>query len=247
MDLWDVDAVAGAGKTHAACEFIASLPATNFVVVMPTKKLIKTTIAAFNKRHPGCKGRTTAFYADACNKPVTGRIADHLLKTPPDTGSIIFVTHEAFIRLPHWHLKGAWHVIVDEAMATTYSGTFTLSENRGKLIDLLSVRRDSCVDGYLRVEAADGHGIRAIAQNKRKDQITALFSALASKLIDSSYWHVFVEADRAAWLAASVNLRGIRISHRHGCQPAAHDDVSPLHQRGMHLPAPSADHQPAAL
>jgi hypothetical protein len=206
-----VDAVTGSGKTTAATNFAVSIPTTNFCFVMPTKKLIINTVNELKQRHPEAADRISVFYAEPFQGPVTGRITEFVKTVHADQGCLLFITHEAFLRLPHWHLKKHWHLIVDEVFQATYGETFTLHEHRLELLDLLRlIPYDS---KYSRVEPTDNAAIRSTAINAHGDQITAFFASLSSKLVDSSFWRLFVDTKQfeqfTAGRIAQIELHGL--------------------------------------
>jgi hypothetical protein len=163
---------------------------------MPTEALIASATASLVSRHPEIAGRIKVFVSESFGSPVSTRIVEFLKATPADRGVIMFITHEAFLRLPHWHLRQAWHLIVDEVLTVTYSESFTLTENKSKLIDLMTLLPEA--NGYALLQAADHLKVRAISENAKQDQVTAQFAALADKLMPRSQWQLYVRAGEFA-------------------------------------------------
>jgi hypothetical protein len=194
INLSYVDAVTGSGKTRAATDLAVSLPGANFCFVMPTRKLINNTVSDLRERHPSAWQRVEVLVSGSAREPVTSRIVEFIKQVHPDQGRILFITHEAFMRIPHWHLARHWHLVVDEVPQVTYCETFTLSENRDRLLELLSFGPHD--EDYLEIEARQHSIINAAAKNRKRDQITALFQALAGKLTSSSQWQLFVEREQ---------------------------------------------------
>ena len=185
QQFYKVDSVTGAGKTRAALDCAAETPTVNYVVVMPTKRLIGRAIKDLKKRRPAIAKQIKVIYSSRTERSlVTGQIYEFLKSVKAEQGVILFVTHSAFLRMRHWHRQDHWHVIIDEIIEVTYDEKFSLYENRDKLVELLHLHR--CDDKYSYIDASDTDRIREIARNGKRDKITAIFQDLAAKLDDRS-------------------------------------------------------------
>ena len=172
----------------------------NYAIVMPTKKLIRQAIAKLKDRlkrssHPDITDRIKMIVSDAnIDEKVSTRIHEFLKTVGKNDGRILFITHEAFQRVRHWHNREHWHIIVDEVMEAVYSETFTLKRHRHILLDLIQTEPHD--EKYSRVVAVDQAKIEEWAVNNDDDMVMALFSSLASRVNPLSNWSVFVETEQ---------------------------------------------------
>ena len=87
QQFYKVDSVTGAGKTRAALDCAAETPTVNYVVVMPTKRLIGRAIKDLKERRPAVTKQIKAIYSSRIELGlVTGQIAEFLKTVNSRTG-----------------------------------------------------------------------------------------------------------------------------------------------------------------
>jgi hypothetical protein len=100
----------GAGKTHAAREYIKGIVDTkNALYVAPSLQLLSETSRELGSMGVGCRlithethpGRVTTAIVDA-------------LRTAPEAGCVLCITRQAFVELPFFPKRHLWQLIVDE-------------------------------------------------------------------------------------------------------------------------------------
>jgi hypothetical protein len=191
------DSVTGAAKTYSATNYATDKArrGLNFCFIMPTSILIDKTVKELLERRPDALERIHIVKGDPIEpRKVTARITEFLLSVKAGDGQILFITHEAFLRQPHWHQRANWHLVVDEVIEATYSETFSLYENRDILIEKISLEYHN--EKYSRLFAQDHGAVVDWARNLKKDNVTALFTALAGKLKSTSGWSCYVSTEQ---------------------------------------------------
>ena len=108
------DALAGAGKTRALARYAIQLARAGerVLFVQPSKQLIDATIRdEFRSDRGGFELR--AIHGGNTRDVVQSII--HFTKTCNMLGGVVlFITHEAFMRLSHVENRQQWHLIFDE-------------------------------------------------------------------------------------------------------------------------------------
>jgi hypothetical protein len=209
---------------------------------MPSIKLIEAEVTSLRARHPQIADKIRVIHSDdddAADLKVIVRLSRLLTAGTADGGWIVFITHEAFLRLPHWHRRDRWHLFVDEVIETLYWDRFNLYENRDILLSHLSVAAADA--NYSILRAKNPAAIEAWGRNLNGDEITARFSALASKLKAASHWTLCAAGNPRPAVARSV--RGVRHGHIDGRQPETFADVFELAADGLHLHTAQTDRQ----
>lgn len=194
IQFYTVDSVTGSAKTYSATNYAAvQAPlGLNFVFVMPSLLVIEKTKAELLQRHPEIAHRIKVIVSDEKQGgiKVTARITEFLLSVGAAEGRILFITHEAFLRRPHWHNRQHWHVIADEVLQAVYNEVFNLYENRHLLTERVTL--EPLNESYSLLRATDDGEIIDWSRNKYGDQVTEMFADLSGKLKSASSWSVFV-------------------------------------------------------
>src|SRR5579872_2484112 len=98
MKIKYIDALAGAGKTHALLEIVHFLSFLNEIVlvVQPTRELIDRSVSDYRRRFKTTRVKT--IYSDGQNCSVVDQIMGYLKN--PEPGIPLFITQIAFLRIP---------------------------------------------------------------------------------------------------------------------------------------------------
>jgi hypothetical protein len=201
--LYFVDAPCGGAKTYAAIRHahrVARL-GKKVLIVQPSIILIKETMNDLAGLQPEVRHR--AIHGETTDR-VIAEVIDHVKHTAHD-GEILFITHSAFMRLPYFHRRHAWHVIMDEIPQADWCVEFNIPHTHRLITDLFSVQpaADHLADNrYVRALASDRHALEAIAQNKDRDQVWDIIQQFAAVLL-SSHWSAYVLDDQYTNLIAS--------------------------------------------
>src|ERR1700712_3132401 len=199
------DPVTGSGKTYSATNYAAVASKRhqrNSAFCMPSIKLITNEVKALKKRYPEIADRITVIHSETGDPvKVITRLTGYLRATKEDDGCILFVTHEALLRLPYWHRRDHWSLYVDEVIETIYNERSKLKENRDRLLRPLDIRpycpvSDEEPSIYSILVAKNQGKLEAWGANLKSDQVTAMFTNFASKMRQGSGWVTFVETEK---------------------------------------------------
>jgi hypothetical protein len=182
-----VSAACGRGKTVAACKYIKRhIASNNWLYVAPTKKLLRQTSAVLQSL--GIK--PTVIDGDTAPLMVSAAIVK-FLKEAPDCGVVLLVTWIAYERLPYFHSRGNWTVIIDEVPQLDSFFSFQLPYNHTFLTEHVEI--SLAVNERLnRVVVKDSGALRRLME-KPKDDIHEHFRPLFQALLSSNQ-AVYVDA-----------------------------------------------------
>ena len=190
MIIRKVNALAGAGKTFAAVHYADrnARIGHKYALVQPTQDLIDETVKEIRKLNPAYS--VTAIHGGTSDIVIRD-IVDHTRTARSHEGDILLMTHAAFQRLPYWHHKDEWHVIVDEIFQADRAFDFNLSATHGLLTR--AIKTEEYDPQYARVVAnhADYDYLCDIARNRYDDDIYKLLQEFATCLT-SPHWETFV-------------------------------------------------------
>lgn len=203
MILYYVDAPCGGAKTYAAVRYAHRLArlGKKVLIVQPSILLINDTIKDVSGLTPDVRHR--AIHGQTTDR-VTAEVIDHLKHTAKG-GEILAISHSAFMRLPFFHRKQDWHVIVDEIPQADWCAQFNIPQTHRLITDLFVVRSDAenlTDNRYVRAFPSDRKALEAIAQNKHRDQVWDILQQFASILV-SDHWSAYVLDDQYTNLIAS--------------------------------------------
>jgi hypothetical protein len=203
LSLYFVDAPCGGAKTYAAVRHAHRLArlGKKMLIVQPSIVLINETLSDLagltpDVRHRAVHGGTTV--------RVIAEIIDHLKHTARD-GEILFITHFAFLRLPHFHRKHEWHVIMDEIPQADWCTEFNIPNTHRLITDLFAVESDAehlADNRYIRALPSNRQALEEIAQNRDRDRVWEIVQQFANILL-SSHWSAYVLDDQYTNLIAS--------------------------------------------
>lgn len=188
MSITYLNALAGAGKTRALVQYAHQMAAIGEAVlfVQPSKLLIEATIkseiAALNHRYS-----VTAIHSDNTEQ-VVRQIVTHMSTAASGSGQVLFVTHEAFLRLPDFNSKGNWRLLFDEVPGVDLFEAINVPDTHSIITDTIAIQPHDAAYGQL-LPIEDG-SLGRIAHNPRDDQVWRIFSGLAHR-IASPHWRVF--------------------------------------------------------
>lgn len=194
MPIHYLNALAGAGKTRAFVRYADRLARKGFklLIVQPTQNLIDTTImdelGQIAHSYP-----VTCFHGGRGSGSVVGAIVQHLRRAKPDQGEIVFITHEAFVRLPYVHRPGDWVLLFDEVPAVDVFDPYELPVTHSLITDHLAL--DARGPAYPRLKCRDEDAakiIGKIADNEDGDVVLEKLQPLARRLV-SEHWQVHVD------------------------------------------------------
>ena len=201
MSIHYLNALAGAGKTRALVHYANRLARKGLktLIVQPTKDLIDKTVSdeleAIEPSYP-----VTRFHGGRGSGFVVGAIVQHLRRAKPDQGEIVFITHEAFFRLPYIHRPGDWVLLFDEVPAVDVFDPYELPDTHSLITDHLAL--DARGPTYPRLRCRDEDAMKIIgkiADNKRGDVVLKKLQPLARRLV-SEHWQVHVDQRQYARL-----------------------------------------------
>lgn len=188
-----VDALCGSGKTYAAINFAVkhARRGAKFVFVQPAKELNNQSYKDCLKAAGG-DIPVTKIHTDTCHKAsVKSAVLDHV-KQSGDGGEILFITHAAFLTMRYWHNPNDWHIIFDEIPVVDKCFTRNVPNSHKMVTDLItSVSADPL---YYQLIVEDSKALRAMAENKRQDDVYKVFRDVSEALI-SDHWGVFTKKD----------------------------------------------------
>ena len=195
MTIQYFDALAGAGKTYALVKYADDLARKDekILFVQPSKLLINNTIKdevdGLNPIYP-----VKAIHGDT-DRNVVASIIRHL-RLATVGGEIVFITHEAFMRLPIFEGKRKWTVLFDEVPQVDIYQHFNIADTH-QLLTANLMTTDSG-NGYCQLLdnlEVSKLGLTKIANNKRQDELLERLQPLARR-IKSQDWKVYVRPEQ---------------------------------------------------
>ncbi|MDX3806345.1 DEAD/DEAH box helicase family protein [Bosea thiooxidans] len=201
MSIHYLNALAGAGKTRAFVRYADRLARKGLktLIVQPTRHLIEKTLAdELDAIEPSYT--VTRLHSDTVSGSVVGRIVEHLREAKPGQGEVLFITHEAFFRLPYVHRPGDWVLLFDEVPAVDVFDPYVMPVTHS----LITSHLDLDVRGptYPRLKCRDEDAtkfIGEIADNRHGDMVLEKLRPLARRLT-SEHWQVYVDQTQYARL-----------------------------------------------
>lgn len=202
MPIHYLNALAGAGKTRAFVRYADRLARRGFklLIVQPTRNLIDKTVAdelgQIARSYP-----VTCFYRrDRVPGSVVGKIVQHMRQTKPGEGEVLFITHEAFVRLPYVHRRGDWVLLFDEVPAVDVFDPYELPVTHSLITSHLALDVRGPTHARLRCRDEDAAKIIGkIADNSDGDIVLEKLQPLARRLV-SEHWQVHVDQRQYARL-----------------------------------------------
>lgn len=201
MPIHYLNALAGAGKTRAFVRYADRLARRGFklLIVQPTRHLIdKTIMDELGQIAPSYP--VTCFHGGRGSGSVVGAIVKHLRQAKPGQGEVLFITHEAFVRLPYLHRKGDWVLLFDEVPAVDVFDPYELPVTHALLTNHLALDPRGPAHALLRCRDEDAaKSIGRIADNEDGDVVLEKLRPLARRLV-SEHWQVHVDQKQYARL-----------------------------------------------
>lgn len=201
MPIHYLNALAGAGKTRAFVRYADRLARKGLktLIVQPTRHLIdKTVVDELGQIAPSYP--VTCFYRDRVSGSVVGAIVQHMKQAKPGQGEIVFITHEAFVRLPYLHRKSDWVLLFDEVPAVDVFDPYKLPVTHSLITSHLALDVRGPAHARLRCRDEDAAKvIGKIADNEDGDMVLEKLRPLARRLV-SEHWQVHVDQRQYARL-----------------------------------------------
>lgn len=194
---YSVDALAGAGKTHAALEYAVKLArntGAKFLVVQPSKVLIDESYEKCLKfvKAAGGKVKVSRFYSEPGKGSVIGQIAKHF-RDAKDGGEIALITHSAFLMMPYLNRRKDWTLIFDEIPQCDGYWGLKVPETHQLFTSAVQVSESGPL--HYQIEAKDKAKLEKFRENAKRDQICDIFAEPAERIL-SRDWKVFVRKDQ---------------------------------------------------
>ncbi|KJS41167.1 MAG: hypothetical protein VR70_05300 [Rhodospirillaceae bacterium BRH_c57] len=192
---YKVSSVCGAGKTTSAIKWAISEARSGrkIAIVQPTTRLIDQTYGDIRGIvEQGERIAVHRFHHDVQEGRVQDAILGHLRHASPH-GEVILLTQEAFLRLPYWHRRDLWTVIVDEVPQVDRHFPFRLSVNHRYLTDHLAVEDFDAL--HYRLRPGNRQQIENYRDNRQRDDVLALFKGVAD-LVIGEHWSVYVRKEQ---------------------------------------------------
>jgi hypothetical protein len=203
MTIHYFSALAGAGKTRALAQAAHRLArdGEKVLFVQPSKLLIDNTI---RDEITPLKQTWPSNQQDYLVRPIHGDTQDtvvaeivrHVSAQRPG-GEILFITHQAFMRIPFFPHRQRWILIFDETPSVDVFEELSIPDTHRLLTDSIEMIPGGAAWGQL-VKRDEGvtelpptHSLDAIARNANGDDVLKVISGLA-KRIQSPYWHVHI-------------------------------------------------------
>ena len=174
MIIRKVNALAGAGKTFAAVHYADrnARIGHKYALVQPTQDLIDETVKHIRGLNPAYP--VTAIHGGTSDTVIRD-IVDHTRTARSHEGDILLMTHAAFQRLPYWHHKDEWHVIVDEIFQADRAFDFNLSATHGLLTRAI------------KTEEYDPQYARVVPNHADYDYLRDIASLTCTTMISTNY------------------------------------------------------------
>lgn len=184
------DALAGAGKTRALSRYAIRLATAGerVLFVQPSKQLIEATIRDELGQAAGAFSVRAVHGGNS--RQVVQEIIQHFNSIEPGKGSVLFITHAAFMRLSYIENRHHWHLIFDEVPTVDVAEPFNIAETHRMITDALCFSPHDAAYGILTAREGAGIPLRKIARNPRGDEIWGRFKGLAERVL-SPHWDVF--------------------------------------------------------
>jgi hypothetical protein len=204
--IYYLDALAGAGKTHALIPYAVkqARQGRKVLIVQPTKELIKRTIA--DELEPLClPGDRVAVYHGDREKHVVASLMAHFRDTQPG-GEIVFTTQAAFLRASYLDRRHQWIAIFDEAPQVDHYAEPKVPHTHHLLTDLLEAEPHNVDYARLKPRKGCGAEVGRIARNTERDEVLTVFETLAAH-ITSPHRDVYVLDDQWCDLKSGLAKR----------------------------------------
>jgi hypothetical protein len=192
-----VDALAGSGKTFAATRHAYRLArcGEKILIVQPSIRLIQQTLADLTSLTP--QVRATAIYGSGphgagTSSNVVGDIVRHSRDTAAG-GEVLLITHAAFMRLPYFHRRHQWHLLMDEIPQADWSDELSIADTHQLITDHIAVEADeSSLAGnrYVQITPKNQQALEAMLDNGNRDEVWGRFNSVVGKVL-SEHWRTY--------------------------------------------------------
>ncbi|KAK46359.1 hypothetical protein BG58_11065 [Caballeronia jiangsuensis] len=195
MQIYFVDALAGAGKTTAAIKHaLAQVEiGAKVAIVQPSTQLIDQTYNALVKSARP-KTQITKYHTQ-CADSVKTTVSNHLRAAAPGVGEILLISHQTFLTLPYWHNAKDWDVIIDELPQIEDDWTANLPVNHAAFTSHVEVRRDSNKYCQITTKAGSETEVQRMAECLLNDQQDKIYQTVCQKLHNPQAWTTYVNVE----------------------------------------------------
>ena len=207
MEIQYFDALAGAGKTRALSRYAIQLAAAGerVLFVQPSKQLIEATIHDEFGQAAGALSVRAIHGGNS--RQVVQEIIQHSKASGAGKGTVLFITHAAFMRFHYLENRHQWHVIFDEVPTVDVADPFNIAETHRLITDALSFSPHDAAYGLISARENTDISLRKIARNPRGDEIWGRFKGFAERVL-SPHWDVFaLQSNYHALLSGDGGIR----------------------------------------
>lgn len=189
--IYTVDALCGSGKTYAAIRYAIKCATfgEKFAIVQPSKGLIEQSysecVVVAEQQAAGIGIRR--IHSDTSDAGQVKRDIISHLRNGDSGGEILFITHSAFLSMPYWHNSREWNVLFDELPVVDREFTRNVPATHSIVTDHISKGGNDPV--YYALTSDHGKALRAIAENRERDDVYEVFRDVAEAVI-SDHWDV---------------------------------------------------------
>ena len=179
----------GSGKTSAWLAHAASrAKLRNQCLIYPTLKLLNQKLEQFRQFASG------DIDVRAVTSQQSARVIDDVVAAFNSAGNaqrrVLFITHQAWLELPHIHHADAWELCFDDCATTPFVDMqLDLPDQHHLLTDLLEPIDTAAEFSLLRVRDGQGGRLEQIAANDEGDAVLAVVARVARAMVRPASWH----------------------------------------------------------
>lgn len=221
MNILYLSAPAGAQKTQAIIDTASrnAREGHKTLIVQPTILLLQKTEERLRQHD------STALVSSIHSGKIAGSgiaISNHLATTHQD-GEILFICQEGFDQLQGFPRRDEWNVVFDEVPKLDIRHEYNVPKSHRIVTDFL------CLAGsegrYSRLKPKDPTTLKAIALNRRGDEVWVRFQPLA-RCLCSDGWETYVLTESFEKLLANRNEKLTAYSVRKPCSLSGFKSVT---------------------
>lgn len=202
-----LDAIAGAGKTHAiiASAIEAARSGQRVNISLPTRAVIDEkhgeAVQLANGAFPVLKVYSST---DGDEPSVGDRLEETLTELSPRKGAVLFTTHKTFNECPNWIGRHGWRFFIDEVFDPITEIRLRVPRTHVALTRHVELVTSDAPFSEVRI----AHGGRAQLKLMLdgSDEGEAPFRKLASHLLNADRWTVYVKTEQFNAVTSGIGL-----------------------------------------
>lgn len=217
--IYYVDALASAGKTYQALNYAvrcAHFDQQKTVIILKSKQLMDEAFKTAKSFKHGLRSlaEVTAINSDNLGTDENGKshgsvkaaILDHLKQCDIRLGEVLLITEAAFLQLPYWPKRWAWHCICDEIPNVTNAHVLNVADHYDMLTKHLKL--SSATTSFSQVHAKGNSSVlKSYASNSNFDDINGYFQELSQEVL-SDHYDVFANTSNYARILNKDSVKG---------------------------------------